>query len=364
MNTRTVLTLAVGLASLVAVLLLMNWRDSSSDHTRGELLFVGLREDINALEKVTITGPGGEVVASLTPVGDRWEVAERSYPGDAGRLRQLLLSLAEAQKIEAKTANAEYYSRLGVEDVSTENAGGVLVEMQTNTNRYAIIVGDQVQGEYRYVRRPDEAGSWLIDRSPEVPRRTSDWLDPGITDIDPASVHTVRIEHPDGQVINLAKASPADTDFTVFEIPQGEELLYAGVANAIGAVLDNLSLDDVALDPLNSNQPTVTTTFKTFDGRIVEINAIQIDDQPWIQVAASYDGALAAQFAPPKEGASEDDGPPAPVLVEDAPPAAEIVSEVATLNERVGGKRYQIPQFKYEQLTRRWDDLLKQTPEP
>jgi hypothetical protein len=362
MNSRTVLTLAVGLASLVAVLLVMNGQDNGGD-IRGELLFEGLREDINTLQTVTITGPGGEVAASLTPAGARWEVAERSYPGHAGQLRQLLLALAEARLIEAKTANAAYYSRLGVEDVSAENAGGVLVEIQAAANHYAVIIGDQVRGEYRYIRRPDEAGSWLIDRSPEAPRRTSDWLDPGITDINAASVHAVRIQHPDGQTINLAKASPADSNFTVFEIPQGEELLYAGVANAIGGVLDNLSLDDVAAEPAQSKQ-AVRTTFKTFDGRIVEISAVQISGQPWIQVAASYDSALAARFAPPSKGTAEADGPPMAVVSADAPPGTEIQSQVAALNKRAAGKRYQIPQFKYEQLTRRWNDLLKQDAQP
>lgn len=362
MNSRSVLTLAVGVVSLVAILLLMSWRNDGGD-VRGELLFEGLREDINALQKVTITGPGGEVVASLTPAGTRWEVAERSYPGNAGRLRQLLLALAEARLIEAKTANAEYYPRLGVEDVSAMGAGGIQVDIQANENRYAVIIGDQVQGEYRYVRRAEEAGSWLVDRSPEAPGRTSDWLDPRITDIDAATIHSVRIEHPDGQIINLAKASPADSDFTVFEIPPGEELLYAGIANAIGGVLDNLSLDDVAADDVESKL-AVRTTFKSFDGRIVEINAIEIDGQAWIEVAASYDSGLAARFAPPAAGVAEDDGPPIAVLAGDTPSAAEIESRVVALNERVAGKRYQIPQFKYEQLTQRWSDLLKQASQP
>ncbi len=360
MNPRTVVSLAVGLAFLVAIILLSS-SQKDGPNQRGELLFPQLRDDINAVESVTITAPEA-VVANLTPVDNSWELAERNgYPGNAGQLRQLLLALADARLIEAKTANPEYYHRLGVEDIATENAGGILVQVQTANSDYAVIIGNQVQGEYAYVRRPDEAGSWLIDRSPEAPRRTQGWLDRSLTDVDANLVHSVQILHPDGETIGLTKSDPEASTFTVLEVPAGRELQHAGVANAIGGVLDNLTLDDVAAND-EADQTSVQILFKTFDGRIIEIHATQSDEEPWIRIAARYDPALAARFAPDPEASASDNGPPTPLLPTDALSAAAVEDLVATLNKRVAGNRYQIPQFKYEQLTRRWDDLLKPAP--
>ena len=356
MNTRTVLSLLLGVAVLVGMLLFLG-RDSSESSQTGELLFAELRTDINALEKITISAPGNTVIASLTAVEGRWELAERpGQPADTGKLRQLLLALADARLVEAKTSNPEYYSRLGVEDIAAADAGGTLVEIETGDNNYAVIVGDEVQGEYRYVRRPGEAGSWLIDTNPEAPARTADWLDRTLIDIDTASIHSVTIRHADGETINLVKANPGTTDFTVLDIPSDRELLYASVANASAGALDSLTLDDAAKTQSSSDAETITT-FKTFDGRVIEVTAESGSDERWIRIAASYDDGLAQQFSPGSE--TDEAGPPTATL-QDRPPPEEIRERVAALNDRVAGNRYQIPSFKYEQLTRRWSDLLKQ----
>ena len=50
---------------------------------------------------------------------ETWTVAERdNYPADTGRLRKLLLELAEARLLEEKTSNPELYDRLKVEDIA------------------------------------------------------------------------------------------------------------------------------------------------------------------------------------------------------------------------------------------------------
>lgn len=356
MNLRTVLGLAAGLAALLAVLLIAEWVSKPPQAT-GEHLFAGMREDINAVTSVTATAAGDNLIATVTRQDDRWIVEERDgYPADTGKLRQLLLGLAEAQLVEAKTANREYYARLGVEDVSAEDAGGVLIRVVTPSNQYAVIVGDQTRGEYRYVRREGEAGSWLIDKSPEAPTETPKWLSATIIDIDAAVVRSVTIEHPDGQTINLEKANREARDFSVTNMPAGRELSYASVANTVGGVLDNLTLDDVA--PAAELGPdAVITTFTTFDGQVIHIASKEVDSKYWIQLTGAYDAALAEQQAAPQQAETTAADAVQTATGEDKTAAAQ--AAIDALNERTRQWRYQIPQYKYEQLTRRWQDLLK-----
>ncbi len=356
MNLRTVLGLAAGLAALLAVLFIAELV-SNPPQAMGEPLFAGMREDINAVTSVTATAAGDNVIATVTRHDDRWVVQERDgYPADTGKLRQLLLGLAEAQLVEAKTANPEYYERLGVEDVSAEDAGGVLIRVVTPSNQYAVIVGDQTRGEYRYVRREGEAGSWLIDKSPEAPAETPEWLNATIIDIDAAVVRSVKIEHADGQTVNLEKASREARDFSVTNMPAERELSYASVANTVGGVLDNLTLDDVA--PATELGPdAVITTFTTFDGQVIRIAGEEAESKHWVQLTAAYDAALAEQQAPSQQTETAAADTPQTMVGEGQTAAAQ--AAVDALNERTRQWRYQIPQYKYEQLTRRWQDLLK-----
>ena len=360
MNLRTVLTLAAGLAALLVVLVIA---DLGTDRAKapGEPLFAGLRDDINAITSITAIAAGDEVVATLTRQGDGWGVAERDgYPADTGKLRKLLLALADARLVEAKTANPEYYTRLGVEDIRAEEASGVLVQVTTESGQYNVIVGDQVQGDYRYVRRADEPSSWLIDKNPEAPSQTADWLNDAIIDVAATLVHSVHIEHPDGQVIRLSKDNAAQTDFIVSEIPAGRELSYASVANVVGGVLDNLTLDDVS-PAAEFSAAAINTSFETFDGRVIRISSEAIDANYWIQISSSYDPALAARLAPPEVDEANDADRPAVVAGESAATKSqeETRAAVEALTQRTQHWRYQIPQYKYEQLTRRWQDLLK-----
>ena len=88
------------------------------------MLLADLKAEINDLTEVSIYKAGKTV--TLKSDAGQWVIAEyKNYPVDTGKLRQLLLSLADARKLEEKTSKAEMYRQLGVEDRSAE-AGGTL----------------------------------------------------------------------------------------------------------------------------------------------------------------------------------------------------------------------------------------------
>ena len=139
--------------------------------------------------------------------------------------------------------------------------------------------------------------------------------------------------------------------------PTGRELSYPGVANVIGNALRELNLEDVepaAAAP--AEQPTIVE-YRTFDGLVVRVTGVERNDESWISFEASVDAEQAAQAAaavrrpqPAAEGAAA----AAPRPRRPIPSA-----EAARINAKVGGWRYKIAGFQYDQMTRRMADLLK-----
>jgi hypothetical protein len=101
----------------------------------------------------------------------------QSYPADWARLRKLLFGLAQAQVIELKTSNPDYYDRLGLKDVSDPSSTAVLVEIGEGDSPTRVLLGSIAQGrEGQYVRIPDDGQALLIDRSVEASNQAADWL--------------------------------------------------------------------------------------------------------------------------------------------------------------------------------------------
>jgi hypothetical protein len=249
----------------------------------------------------------------------------------------MLLTLAEARILERKTANPELHERLGVEDIDDPEAAGLRVTLTGPGGPVGVVIGDEA-GEYRrYARRNGEAQAYLIDRDPEVSAEAADWLDTALVDIAGDRVREVTVTHPDGEALRAFKAAADQANFTVEAVPENRLLLYDGVANVMGNVLQNLLLEDVRARREDEGEYTYTE-FRTFDGLVLTARSIEVGDEAWVSFSAETD----------TETAGEDD-----------PSEIDVTAEARELNDRLGGWSYRIPSYKLEQLTRRMADLLQ-----
>ena len=360
MSSRTVIVLAAALVALVLVAI-FGQRAGTSSSGSGDLLVPGLADALGEVERVTVVKANGETVATLERRPDNWIVTDKhGYVASATKLRQALTGLAEARILEQKTANAELYDRLGVEDVAGAEATGVSV-MLTAPGRElpTIVLGNAEGAKYRYARRAGEAQSFLIDRNPDFPRAAAQWVDTVIVDVRADRMRQVTITHADGEVMSLSKTGPELTNFEVAAIPAGRELSYPGVANVIGNSLRELALEDV--EPATANpavDPTIVE-YRTFDGLVVRVTGVKRNDESWVSFEASVDAEQAAQAAPAAEpGAAAPEGG-APAAEAPAATTPDPAAEAARINAKVGGWRYKIAGFQYDQMTRRMADLLK-----
>ena len=378
MTPRTVTVLAATLVVLGAVALLAQY-DPQPPAPGGGLLLPELGGDLDRITGVSVIGAGSEPVATLVRGADgSWSVAEKDgYAADVEKVRQTLISLAEARIVEPKTSNPDFYDRLGVEGVENASAGGVAVVLTGADSPVNVIVGNTEGTSQVYIRGADQAQSFLVDRNPDVGNETTDWLATEILAIPGTRMARVAVTHPDGEVVAVSKADSEQPNFDVEDIPPGREVQYASVANVMGNVLSNLSLQDV--EPRTAtDEPVTVTEFVTFDGLAITAESLEREDEPWVAFRAEYLPPV-EEPAPEDDQAQEDAAASASEETEDEvaanaddmdAAAAEgesdgtaVAAEALDLDRRLSPWRFRIASYQFDQMTRRLDDLLRDLPE-
>jgi hypothetical protein len=358
--TRKTLFVLLGTLVVLAVLIAVGQRSRAPQTSTGELFAPALADTLDNVERITVAKAGGETVATIERRDDGWVVAEKDgYPADVAKLGQSLRALAEARILEEKTSNPELYDRLGVEDVTADDAGGLAITLGDSSP--ALILGNPEGSQYRYARRAGDATSYLIDKNPELSRETAQWLDTAIIDVRGERVREVTITHPDGEVVSLSKAEAAAANYDVANVPEGRELLYPGVANVVGNALRELDLEDVEPAGTEPVERPVIVEFRTFDGLVVRATGSERDDESWVSFEASFDpeGAVTAPADAADGGDDEAGEAVGGVPNADDPAEVDPAAEAERINTRVRGWRYRIASFQYDQMTRRMADLLK-----
>ena len=356
------LTLLLVAALVLGLLAVMFSAQEGNDSGNGELLLPELADNINKIDRIIVTGPGNEAVVTLEQADNRWQVAGLGYPADVGRLRKNLIALSEARIVETKTADPQYYERLGVIDITDPAATGVQLTLNRGDQQVAqILIGDTGlgAGTGAYVRRNGEARSYLIEADLELGGSRGEWLDSQIMNVPSSDVRRVRIEHTDGKLLELEKISREATEFVVLGIPEGRSLSFPGIGNAIGAVLAKLELEDVSpATEFTPPGPPILARFETFDGLLIDAQSFRVEDGWRTTFTASVaDNSAAADDTAANEVAEAEDSGDDAVTDTDGE-AADPASRAAAINARAGGWLYTLPGFKNDQLIKSLEDLL------
>lgn len=359
MNTKTLSILAVlTVAAVVAVI----WtRPAPPPGTvNRQLLAPDLEPQINQVKRLHVIKAGNETVADLRRTEHGWVVANKAdYPADLGRVRETLLTLASARVVEAKTDNPKNYERLGVQDVSDAKATGVRLDLDGLAAPLSLVIGNPASGGSVgfYARRTDAVQSVLASGSLTVAREPQQWLERLILDIPANRLQAVVIRQPGGETLTVEKAKREQSDFTVAGgVPTGRQLSAPSAANPLGSVLASLRLEDVLLAATfkpGVAQP-VEAEYRTFDGLRVLARAFEQEDRRYVQFTVSFDEAQARRFPPPELAGKPANGGQPPTDRD-----AAVREEAQRLATRLQPWVYVVPAFKYDNLTRRLEDLLQ-----
>jgi hypothetical protein len=329
---RVTLLFAIGIIVIASAVWMSSRNQSGSDPVAGTRVLPGLETSVNDITQVRITKAGG-AQATLERRTTDWIVAERDYPADSGKLRKLLLDLGSLQAVERKTAIARNYPVLGVENVTQPKAAGARIDVVSAGKTWSLIVGNPMGDNDCYVRVVDSAQSLLASPLVMVDADPKLWLDPNLLDIAQGRIGEVDEQPAKGAGFSVSRDKSTQADFTVHGIPHGRELSGADAADTMGSALSALTLTDATKATATPGGAGLShATFKTFDGLEIDISGYKQAANGYIEVSAR---------AADKTGELE----------------------ARQINSRVQGWRYQIPDYRYDEIFQALDGLLKPLPE-
>lgn len=339
MNGRsiTVLALITGIVLAIAVVATLVRRPGAAQGGETYLL-PDFRAQLNDAASLAIRQ--GEQSVTLHQQDDRWTVKEKGdYPAKFQDIKALLLTLADLEGAEPKTARPELYDRIGVEDPAPGNdATLVTVADGGGAEILRLILGDNAStgsAPARFVRVGSEPQSWLVNASINAPADPLSWVDREIIRLSADLVSHVRAER-DGETLAIVRESGGS--FTVEGLPLDRVAKPAPELRRYAGALSFLSFTD--LEPLDESAvPTdaLLTTFTRTDGVGLPIRSWQEGEQRWITIGVTR--------------------PPAEDLTEEARLQAD------DYEQRFTGWRFALDEFRFEQLRPSVEDLSAPKPE-
>jgi hypothetical protein len=277
----------------------------------------------------------GAAKVELAEIGGQWTLVEKgNYPAAGGKVRQMLLGLANLTLVEPKTERPDLFARLGLDDPKDGHSTLVTLQDRTGANVAELIVGRQRVDRFGggedgvYVRRPGENATWLARGSLNVSGEPVEWLDRRIVDIKEQRIAAVTLTDENGATLILKRAA-ADAPFAVEGAPQDSKFKPPPVLAEPAAALRDLELLDVkpAADLAMPDKGIATAQYTTFDGLTVTVRLTHRDNAEWVAIAALGDGAAAA--------------------------------ESKTINDRLGRWSYAIPETQAKLMRRKLADLVE-----
>jgi Domain of unknown function (DUF4340) len=304
------------ITTVAAVLAVLSQPAATTLRFVNEPAFPALRDNPDAVAKVTLATPEGTITL-VRETGDRWSALERyGYPVDRKRVRDLVVALADMRLIEPKTAQPERYGRLEVEAPDAEKAqsrlvrleaadGKVLAEAIIGKQRYRL-TGTEPSGTY--LRRPDEAQSWLASGGVQIEPAVAEWLEAEIVDVDPKAIRRIVIERAGEPGYVAARDKPED-NLRLVGLTDDEALKEDADLGQLAGALSSVRFEDVKpRDQVTWPAEHNTARIQTFDGVELTVRLAQIDKEYWAtfdaRALAPSRGAAPAAAAPNPEAAT------------------------------------------------------------
>jgi hypothetical protein len=299
----------------------------------GDLVMPGLQTALNSVTEIRLT-KGDQTHATLKKGTNDWQVSERGYPADSGKVRKLLLDLGALNVVEEKTRTPANYPQLGVEDTTSPKATGTRIAVVTPAKVYELIVGKTSGGKSGYVRVPSTPQALLATPMLSVDADPKNWLDHTLIDVGQDRVKDVEEKPAEGVAYTISREKKEQTDFTVSNIPKGRELSSPVVADPIAGSLGGMTFDDVhKAAPPPADAKVSHVIYHTFDGLQVDLAGRKDGSHDLITLAVtSTDKATA--------------------------------DEARKLSAQVQGWEYELPSYKYDAIFRPMDELLKPVETP
>lgn len=390
-------------------------------------LFADLKSKAPEVATIVVTRAGGGGETTVTRKNNVWVLAGKGdYPVDVSHVTALIGGLADLRPVEAKTANPELYSKLGVQDVKPTKSDTpvppspdqptpppasegmptlVTLKNEKGDTLLSVIVGNtkwNVDGSGNtsgvYVRKAGDKQSWLAKRGTasvsssaggggggaiDLPTETLGWIDRPVINIPRDRLKRASVTGGGtgggansgvGVTTVVSRETTDDRVFKVEGVPEGRELSSPNAADTLANALSFVNVDDIvaAADAAFLNDADAAVAeFRTFDGLVITTRTKAKDGKSYLSFAASVDEAALPKPAetPAAAPAPAEGAVPAPASL--PPPATnekkadEVRKEAEEINRRVSGWAFVVPEYKAKAFQTTLEEMLKPvTPTP
>ncbi len=306
--------------------------------------FPDLADRIESVNRISIQGRDESI--HLTRTDHVWGIDEfDGYPALAEKVKGTVLGAADLKIRAAKTALPRLYHRLGVEGLEEEGTTSLLLTLKggDEANLVSVIVGKSRRSSAAqnspglYVRKPDEAQSWLVDGVLDISATKTDWIKRSLFDIPSETIERVRIKHADGDTFTLYKSEAGQEDFVLENLPAGKKIASKFMISRFGSLMQDMQIRGARAEKLLAvGDDAVSFHVVTFQGVIADGMAFEVEGIPYASFAFSY-----------HENS------------ENADKVKQTEAYVGDLNQRVSGWWFEIPEFKYDLIKKRFDDVIQ-----
>jgi hypothetical protein len=292
MNRRTLSALALAIV-VMTVLAYLGVRPRALEAGEaGQRVFPTLKTSLDAVTRIHLQGPNQQT--HLLRTNGVWQVQERDgYGADMAKLVPLLRASAEMIYVEAKTANPERLSQLGLSAITVPDSQALRVTLSTSTESagdgvWSLLVGQQpAERDGQYIRLADDPQAWLVDKPLLLSADPAGWLSPIILNIDAEQVTGIVLgdEGPGRVEINSA-ADPSQPieNARIVNLPRGNVLQYPGVADEVTRALVNLRLQDVQPFAAFDWESAISAQFELGQNRTLLLRGVEKDGEYWLAV--------------------------------------------------------------------------------
>lgn len=283
----TAVTLGVTVAAGVAVVREESPR--SAIETGGPVL-PGLLDRLGEVSAVVVREADKQVTIHRIEGG--WGVAERNdYPVPADKVRELVRQIVQLEKVEAKTARPERYSRLSVDEPSAPNAKSkeVVLQKADGTPLARLIVGAPASGVGgeggTFVRVSGDAQAWLARGALAPSVEPRDWIERRLVQIPVADIKQVKIVQPGGSTLTAIREGSEGTSFKLAELPAGAKLARPDAIESLVEPFGELTIEDI--EPSDEiafpKDKTMRISITRNDGGKVALEVFEEEGRHWLR---------------------------------------------------------------------------------
>ncbi len=359
MNTRQTVIVALAAAGLGLLLTNQLYQpERPARESEAPPLMEALASQADKLDGVHIRQHNSQT--HLTRGEQGWTVVEKShYPADTHKLRKLLQQLADARKVEKKTARAEWLPRLNLAEPGADDGAGTLLALKFGEEEIRWIVGKMAKGGGRMMRQADQNQAWRVKPAIQPVADPMQWVDSTVVDLQPELWQSIRVEPAEGMGWTLSRAKPTDHNFTLDPMPAGKTFKDGNISRTLATALQLLHFTDVRKAAEEADASN-SLYYHGWYGDRLKVDIFEAEGGPWF--------AFRFEAGPEADGDTKDEGQPEETE-STAPNRKEHdlkTLEIQAMNERLAGWWYKLPDYKASQLNRQKDDLLKdeEKPEP